>query len=331
LIQHAHGPVPDLRHGYSADDVGRALVVLTQAQSHQNGELADVMGGYLAFLERAQTDDGRFHNFMDATGRFLDEEGSEDTFGRVIWGLGAVLHLANDEALRRRAAHIFEKAAPHLRGLSHARARAYAICGLAEILTRFENAHVLRHVLEELAAGLVEFYRINRDEQWHWFEDVVTYGNAVLCQALLSAHALTGDETMRQCGLESLDFLIRSQWNKNYFDFVGNEGWWVKGGAKAIYSQQPIEAGYLTAACVTAHEITGEGHYLVSAQHCFEWFFGRNRLNIPLYDSGTGAVSDGLDPHGTNRNRGAESVIAFLLALLSLARLSPVKSERVSA
>jgi glycosyltransferase involved in cell wall biosynthesis len=331
VVQHAHGPVPDLRHGYSADDVGRALVVLSRAQSHQNGELADVMSGYLAYLERAQLEDGRFHNFMDASGRFLDKEGSEDTFGRVIWGLGTVLHLANDETLRRRAAHLFEKAAPHLRSLTHVRAKAYAICGLAGILKRFENAHVLRHTLEEMATSLVELYGVNREEQWHWFEDVVTYGNAIPCQALLWACSLTGDEAMCRCGLESLDFLISSQWNRNYFDFVGNEGWWVKDGARAIFGQQPIEAAYLTAACVAAYETTADEHYLVSAQHCFEWFFGRNRLNALLYDSATGAVHDGLDPHGVSRNTGAESVIAFLLALLSLARLTPEKSKKVSA
>ena len=331
LVQHTHGSMPDLRYGYSADDVGRALVVLVQAQDHHDGELSDVITGYLEFLERAQTEDGRFRNFADANGRFLDECGSEDTFGRVVWGLGAVLRLAEDEQVRTRAAHIFERAAPHLGSLTCPRAKAYAICGLAEILRRFKNAHVLQHVLEQLAADLVELYTVNRDDGWHWFEDIVTYGNAVLCEGLLSAYSLTGDEAMRECGLESLDFLIRNQWHNDYFDFVGNEGWWVKGGTRAIFSQQPIEAGYLTAACAAAYETTGEERYLISAQRSFDWFFGRNRLKVVLYDSPTGAVADGLDPGRISRNRGAESVIAFLLALLSLTRLSLEESEKVSA
>ena len=332
LVQHTHGSVPSLRHGYSADDVGRALVVLARTQELQgDGEHTELVSSYLDFLERAQTADGFFHNMMDAQGRFLDERGSEDTFGRVVWGLGAVLRFAEDDDVRRQAAHIFEKAAPHLGSLTYSRAKAYAICGLAQILKRFENAHKLRHVLEELAGGLVELYRVNRDDGWHWFEDIVTYGNARLCEALLAAYAVTEDERMRRCGLESLDFLIRSQWNHRYFDFVGNEGWWLKDGARAIFSQQPIEAGYLTTACTAAYEITGKERYLTAARRCFGWFFGRNRLGGTLYDPRTGAVADGLDPHGVNRNRGAESVIAFLLALLSLTKLGLERSERISA
>jgi hypothetical protein len=285
--------------------------------------------------------DGTFHNFMEVGGRFLDERGSEDTFGRVVWGLGAVLRWAEDEGLRARAARLLDDAAPHLGALTYPRAKAYAICGLAEVLRRVENVHALRHALEELAGGLVDLYRVNRDDGWrddgwrddgwHWFEDIVTYGNARLCEALLAAYDLTGDDAMRRCGLETLDFLIRTQWNGRYFDFVGNEGWWLKNGARAIFSQQPIEAGYLTTACIAAYEITGRDHYLSAARHCFDWFFGRNRLNAALYDPRTGAVADGLDPQGANRNRGAESVIAFLLALLSLSTLRLERSEKISA
>jgi len=362
LVQHAHGSSPDLRHGYSADDVGRALVVLAQARNHHGEDgPAPLIGRYLDFLERAQTPDGAFHNFMEVGGRFLDERGSEDTFGRVVWGLGAVLRWTEDEGLRARAARLLDHAAPHLGALTYPRAKAYAVCGLAEVLRCRENTHALRHALEELADGLVDLYRVNRDDGWrdngwrdngwrdngwrdngsredgsrhggwHWFEDIVTYGNARLCEALLAAYDLTGDDAMRRCGLESLDFLIRTQWNGRYFDFVGNEGWWLKSGARAIFSQQPIEAGYLTTACIAAYEITGRDCYLSAARHCFDWFFGRNRLNAALYDPRTGAVADGLDPQGVNRNRGAESVIAFLLALLSLSTLRLERSEKISA
>ncbi len=331
VIQHARGGTPDLRHGYSTDDVGRALVALCRAQDYHADELGELVSGYLGFLESAQTADGFFHNFMDARGRFLDERGSQDTFGRALWGLGAVLGHSGDSALRARAAHMLERAAPHLDRLDSPRAKAYTMCGFADILRRFENAHVLRHHFEQMANSLVQLYMVNRDDQWHWFEDIVAYGNAILCQALLSAYSLTGDEAALECALESLGFLIRNQWNRACFDFVGNEGWWVKGGTRAIFGQQPIEAGYLTVACATAYEITGKERYLTHAQHCFDWFFGRNRLGVVLYDSRTGAVADGLDPSGASRNRGAESTIAFLLALLSLTRLSLEKPEKVSA
>ncbi|MBN1918154.1 MAG: glycosyltransferase [Verrucomicrobia bacterium] len=331
LVQHTSGPVPDLRHGYSADDVGRALIVLARAHTDDADQATSVSHECLGFLERAQTESGRFHNFMDARGRFTDDGSNEDTLGRVVWGLGTLLRHAEDGEALARAASLLQRAAPRLGKLTCPRAKAYAVCGLAEVLDGFSDNHILRHTMETLAGSLVEIYEINRDGEWHWFEDIVTYGNAILPHALLAASALSGDAAMREVGLESLDFLIRSQWNGDYFDFVGNEGWWVKGGPRAVYSQQPIEPGYLTAACVTAHAITGREQYLISARRCFDWFMGRNRLGVPLYDGRTGAVADGLDPGRVNLNRGAEAVITFLLALLSLSTLGLPVSEQVSA
>ena len=93
-----------------------------------------------------------------------------------------------------------------------------------------------------------------------------------------------------------------------------------------MFGQQPIDAGYLTNAYITAYDITGDKRYLHQAYHAFEWFLGRNRLGRPLYDFGTGAVADGLDSQGVSANQGAESSICFLLALLSLYRY---KSESI--
>jgi hypothetical protein len=56
------------------------------------------------------------------------------------------------------------------------------------------------------------------------------------------------------------------------------------------------------------------------ARAAAEWLLGRNRLGARLYDSTTGACSDGLDPHGPSMNQGAESVICALLALLAVSK-----------
>ena len=99
---------------------------------------------------------------------------------------------------------------------------------------------------------------------------------------------------------------------------VGNQGWYSYNGEKPIFDQQPIEAGYLTQAYVSAYEIVRDKKYLELAKYSFEYFLGRNRLQTVMYDYSTGAVCDGLNCDGMNCNQGAESVICYLMALSSL-------------
>ena len=54
------------------------------------------------------------------------------------------------------------------------------------------------------------------------------------------------------------------------------------------------------------------------AERAFEWFLGRNDLGVPLYDSTTGGCSDGLHADRINENQGAESSLAFHLALAEM-------------
>jgi len=60
--------------------------------------------------------------------------------------------------------------------------------------------------------------------------------------------------------------------------------------------------------------MTGEERWYQEARRSFEWFLGRNDLGLPLYDPTTGGCRDGLHPDRVNRNQGAESTLAFLLA-----------------
>ncbi len=46
------------------------------------------------------------------------------------------------------------------------------------------------------------------------------------------------------------------------------------------------------------------------------WFMGENSLRIPLYDNETKGCADGLHHAGINRNQGAESTLAYLIAHL---------------
>ncbi len=330
LIQHASYGIPDRRYGYSTDDVGRALVV-TLLHYHQFGDEAalPLAVRYLSFLHYAQLPDGRFHNFMDYTRRFTDDVGYEDTLGRALWGLGVTIAYSPNEGMRALAREMFERAFPQLH-FRHPRAMAYAICGLYNFLLRYDGAAQVRRRLSELAAQLLELYAHNRAEDWLWFQDALTYGNAKIPHALLLAYRATGEREFKRIGLESLDFLIAQTYHNDYFDFIGNQGWYRRGGERALFSQQPIEAGYTAEACLTAFELTREHRYLELARAAAEWLLGRNRLGARLYDLSTGACSDGLEPQGPSLNQGAESAVCCMLAFLTVAQQQAQRSERLS-
>ncbi|MCX8118125.1 MAG: glycosyltransferase family 4 protein [Desulfobacterota bacterium] len=320
LIQHATYGIPDRRHGYSTDDAGRALVVVLQFYDQYREQRAlELAERYLSFLAYAQREDGRFHGFMDYQRKFIDEVGSEDTQGRALWGLGCAVSLGPHDPFRALAKELFERAIQNLH-LNHPRSLAYAIFGFWYFLQRYEGATAIRRGLIAFSDRLVEAYEANREKDWRWFHGALTYGNAKIPQALLLAYHLTGTARYREVGLESLDFLTQELFNGDYFDLVGNSRWYERGHPKATFSQQPIDAGYLTEAYATAYRLTQKEEYLRLAQAAFEWFLGRNRLGLSLYDFSRGACFDGIDPHGINQNQGAESIICFLLANLALSQ-----------
>jgi hypothetical protein len=74
-------------------------------------------------------------------------------------------------------------------------------------------------------------------------------------------------------------------------------------------------------ACVEAFEATGDRFWHDEARRAFEWFLGRNDLDQPLYNPASGGCYDGLHFDRVNLNQGAESTLAFLLALEELTSL----------
>jgi hypothetical protein len=99
---------------------------------------------------------------------------------------------------------------------------------------------------------------------------------------------------------------------------VGSRGFLRRGAAAATFDQQPLEAHATLAACLEAGEATGAAAWNDRARGAFEWFLGRNDLNLRVYDPTTGGCRDGLHPDRLNENQGAESTLAFLQALLEL-------------
>ncbi|HOJ60749.1 MAG TPA: glycosyltransferase [bacterium] len=325
ILQHAKYIVPDRDHGYCTDDNARALIAVMMAQEMiADGEtITNLACTYLSFLHHAfNEENGRFRNFMGYDRHWLEEVGSEDSHGRAVWGLGEAVALAETNDLRAAAQELFEKAFLALWDFRSPRAWAFALVGIHAFLSRFGGHSEVRRLRERLAGQLMRLYREQASEDWPWIENILTFANGKISQALLLSGRALGDAEMQQAGLRSLEWLMEIQTDpKGHFVPVGNKGWYPRGGEKARFDQQPIEALSMIEACREAYETTRDSKWISQAQRCLEWFLGRNDLKAMLYDHKTGGCCDGLQADGPNRNQGAESTLVCFLSLLHVNQL----------
>ena len=322
LLQHALFTVPNYAEGYCIDDNARALIVSVNLEELGHTEAFELSSRYLAFIAYAfNPDTGRFRNFMDYRRTWLEEIGSDDSHGRTLWALGTVLGRSNTPALQNIAAWLFEQALPALLDMTSPRAWAFGILGIHEYLRRFDGDRRAGQVRDELAGRLLALYRRCRTDDWRWFEDRLTYCNAVLPHALLMCGQWLPNSAMTTAALESLEWLVALQRSTpvgGHFVPIGSNGFYVQGGERARFDQQPVEAQTTAAACLEAYRGTGDERWRKEARRAFEWFLGRNDLGLPVYDPNTGGCGDGLHPDRLNHNQGAESTLAFLQTLLEL-------------
>ena len=82
--------------------------------------------------------------------------------------------------------------------------------------------------------------------------------------------------------------------------------------------EQPVDATAVVEATLEAWRVTGRTGYRDAATIAFDWFLGRNRLGVPVYDAASGGGHDGLTTTGLNDNQGAESTLAFWQAALAM-------------
>jgi glycosyltransferase involved in cell wall biosynthesis len=322
ILQHAVFTIPNYREGYTTDDNARALMVSVLLESLGNKEALDLASRYLAFIWYAfNTETKRFRNFVDYQRHWLELGGSDDSHGRTLWALGTVLGRSNAPTLQSMAGRVFEQALPAILDTTSPRAWAFALIGIHEYLLRFAGDRRASQVREELAGRLLTLYQSHRSEEWRWFENKLTYCNAALPHALLMCGQSIPNATMTETGLEALRWLAdlqRADTKGGHFVPIGSNGFYQQDGERARFDQQPVEAQAMVSACLEAYRITGDKRWRKEARRAFEWFLGRNDLNLPVYDPTTGGCRDGLHPDRPNENQGAESTLAFLQALLEL-------------
>ena len=318
IFQHASFTVPNFAEGYCTDDNARALVLalMLQKLGHGSPQLGAQAATYAAFLNHAfDRKRGRFRNFMSFDRRWLEEVGSEDCQGHALWALGLCVSQAGQGSFQMLAAQLFEQALPVAAEFASPRAWAFTLIGIDEYLRRFSGDRRANQIRESLTAKLMQRYADTATDDWHWFEEVVSYANAKLPHALilsgrcLNNRADAGDRPQNLALAGQNPDLGRRRFPAHRLERILS----ARPGTRAVFDQQPIEAQVTISACIEAYHATGDMFWVTEARRAFEWFLGRNDLGLALYDSSTGGCRDGLHVDRLSQNQGAESTLAFLL------------------
>ena len=320
IVQHADGVVPHRASGYCTDDVARLAIVAlglaqtTGAEIHQR-----TLARSLGFLRHAWSPQARgMCNFMGYDRRWLDSPHGGDHVGRAAWALGEVIAAKPGAALLTPSVDLLREMLPALAEVRWPRTMALAAIGLARAGSE-ELGDEATEVLRNLAHELAERQRANASADWYWLEDALTYDNARLPQALIAAGARLGDAELVDEGMRALlwyagELEIDGDWLR----LVGHRGRRRGEPRGPSGDEQPLDAAALVEAEVEAFLVSADDAHARDAVRAFEWFLGRNRLGLSVYDFSTGGCHDGLGETAVNANEGAESTLAYLQALLAL-------------
>lgn len=317
MLQHAIGVVPHRAHGYCVDDNARALMVTTRASRH-DPSVSRARRIYAAFVQDAwNPDTKRFRNFMSFSRQWLETEGSEDSNGRALWSLGWTIRTCQEQDIRTWAEGMYDCAASHMLALGSPRAKAFTMLAAAENLAA-RPGHGVSLDLVEAGADRLNALLATATKDWRWFEPVLAYDNARLCQAMIEAGTILGRRNLVEKGLDSLSWLSARQLSANgNFRPVGSESF-GRAQEQWPFDQQPLEAWAAIDAASAAYRATCNPAWFEYAQTAWRWFLGDNDRGAIIADLDTGRCWDGLTPRGVNCNSGAESILAFQLAYHSM-------------
>jgi hypothetical protein len=316
IIQHAVFNMPNRKEGYCIDDNSRALLLAIWAckNNKKDQRAAQLLPVYLSFVHYMQTPDGHFRNFMSYTRECFEERGSEDSFGRTMMALGFLINEGPSQFLIRTAQEIFAKAYPHVKELVSIRGIANTVVGLCQFIKYHYPDDLKTNMVGICCDKMVAMYKENKRENWHWFEPIMTYDNAILPLALLNAYEITQNEEYLEIAFESMDFLESKVFHNGMLRPIGNEGWHKRGGPVAQFDQQGIDVMAMVLFYQQAFRVTREQQYLSRMYKSYQWFLGANDLGLSLYDPATGGCADGLHSEGINLNQGAESTLAYWIS-----------------
>ena len=321
LFQHAIHAVPDRLHGYCVDDNARALLVAAALNAPGEQRMSESLCvRFAAFVQHSWNKDrNRFRNFMGFDRRWVEDIGSEDSHGRSLWALGECARRDSNSSRRRWASALFLEALPAAESFVSPRAWSFTLLGLDAYLKAANANPQVSSLRHRLAERLVSSLGSAETPDWIWFEKSLAYENARMPQALIVTGIATNDPSFIAAGLRSLRWLMKLQTTPaGCFRPVGSQSFGEEMRPPRPFDQQPLEATATISACRAAWRADSDPRWRADALRAFSWFLGRNDLSVALVDVETGSCSDGLHPDRANENRGAESVLSWLLALIEI-------------
>ncbi len=319
IIQHAKFGIPNLKEGYCLDDNSRALLMVLMVYKQMKDPRAlELSPIYLSYIHYMQNVNGTFRNFLSFNRNYLDEIGSEDSFGRTIWALGYLLCNAPNDAYYQAGRQLFFNSSPNFENLESIRGIANTMIGIGYYLISNPSDDSMTERLRNMAKKLIMHYEENKSHDWKWFESLLAYDNGILPLALLHSAEILNDDKITKVALDSMDFLTNHTLKDNYLSIVGNEVWYKRDGKRSVFAQQPIDAMAMVLMYHRAYHVTKDKEYLNKLYTSFLWFLGENDLRMSLYDFETKGCCDGFESYGVNRNQGAESSLAYLISHLTV-------------
>lgn len=327
IIQFSLLEIPHLESGFTLDDNARALTSLVEYyELTSDKSVLSLIETYFSFIESMQQPAGDFLNYIDHKGEYTlqnFEENLEDSMGRALNALGhfySKQHLFN-HTFSDRITTIIERSLPLISNLSSPRSIAFALKGLYQYNEIIKSASVNLQIIA-LSNRLIRFYEQSKQADWQWFEDTITYGNAILPEVLLYAFALTKDQLFLDCAKESFDFLLEIHFKKEYYRTISNRTWYTLNQETSVYGEQPIDVAYTIIALEQFMNYFPTEGYQEKMKKAFNWYHGDNHLKQIIYNPLTGGCCDGLEHDRINLNQGAESSITYLLARNCMERVN---------
>ena len=328
ILQFSKINQPDVDSGYTLDDNARALIAACRYyELTRDKSILAYIKIYLNFIHFCYQGKADFLNYIDYNKEFTpqnNEVNLEDSIGRAIWALGYFIskgdHYPKElhESLQK-SKNIINQALDHLSHIYSTRAMAFVIKGVFFYNQKIENEQAI-NLMAELASRMQQMYRHESRKDWQWYESYLTYGNAVLPDAMLCAYLATGNNDFKETAKATFTFLLSKIYCGNSISVISNKNWCQRDEEVKIVApggEQPIDVAYTILALKRFDKVFKTKGYDLKMEEGFNWFMGDNHLNEIIYNTCTGGCYDGLEEKNVNLNQGAESTISYLLSRMA--------------